>query len=83
MTLDNSGSGATISVSDGSHVIDAPLVFNDNVTVSNSGRLAFSSSSSITETNGSRSLTLTGPGTLILSGSDTYRGGTTVTPAAR
>jgi autotransporter-associated beta strand protein len=80
LTLSNSGSGATITVSDGAHVLDAPVVLADNLVVTGSGTLEFSSSSSITETNGSHSLTMNGAGgRLILSGSDTYTGGTMVT----
>jgi autotransporter-associated beta strand protein len=80
LTLDNSGSGTTISIAGGSHIIDAPAILADNLLVSGSGTLEFSASSSITETNGKRSLTINGAGvTLILSGSDTYSGGTVVT----
>jgi autotransporter-associated beta strand protein len=76
LTLSNSGSGATIAVIDGPHVIEAPVVLADNLVVSGSGTLAFSNSSSIT---GGYSLTMSGTGgTLILSGSDTYTGGTNV-----
>jgi autotransporter-associated beta strand protein len=77
LTLNNSGSGATITVTDGSHVIDAPVILADNLLVSGGGTLAFGNSSSIT---GSYALTMSGTGgTLILSGTDTYTGGTNVT----
>jgi hypothetical protein len=80
LTLDNSGSGATISAADGTHVIDAPVILADSLTVTGGGTIEFSQSSSITETGGSRSLTMHGAGgTLILSGSDGYTGGTIVT----
>ncbi len=80
LTLDNSGSGAMIDVVNGTHVIDAPVLLADNLVVTGSGTLICDSASSIAETGGSRSLTLNGiGGTLILSGSDTYTGGTTVT----
>ena len=82
LTMNNNGSGATITVASGSHEIDAmTLVLADStgLTVSGSGTLAFGSSSSITETGGSQSLTLNAPGgTLILSGTDSYSGGTNV-----
>ena len=80
LTLNNSGSGAMIAVTDGSHAVSAPVVLADNLAVSGSGTLAFGCSSSITETGGSRSLTMRGAGgTLILSGADDYTGGTIVT----
>ena len=43
LTLNNSGSGATIAVANGSHAINAPVVLADNLTVSGSGTLAFGS----------------------------------------
>ncbi len=80
LTLDNLGSGATISaISGGTHDIDAPVVLAENLTVSGSGTLAFGQSSSITDNGNQYSLTMSGAGgTLILSGSDSYSGGTNV-----
>jgi len=76
LTLNNSGSAATITVANGSHDIDAPVILADNLLVTGSGKLAFGNSSSIS---GSSSLTMSGTrGTLILSGTDTYSGGTNV-----
>jgi autotransporter-associated beta strand protein len=77
LTLNNSGSGATITVTGGSHVIHAPVVLAENLAVSGSGKLTFDSSSSITGSG--KSLTMSaGNATLILSGSDSYSGGTFV-----
>src|SRR5208283_191240 len=45
LTMDNSGSGATIAVTAGSPVIDAPVVLVDNLIVSGSGTLTFGNSS--------------------------------------
>ena len=85
LTFDNAGNGATITVTDGAHEIDAPVVLNDDLTVTSSGAstwtLSFGSASNIgiSETNGSRSLTMSGTnGTLVLSGSNHYSGGTFV-----
>ena len=83
LTLDNSGSGAAITLTGGQHAITAPLVLADNLVVqSGSGSpwtLVLGGSNGISETGGSRSLTMNGPGgTLILSGVNTYSGGTTV-----
>jgi len=75
LTLDNSPSDAQITVTDGRHSIDVPVVLKSNLVVSDSGVLAISGS--ISE-NGSHSLTLNGPGTLVLSGTGLYTGGTIV-----
>jgi autotransporter-associated beta strand protein len=80
LTLNNSGGGATIALAGGSHEIEAPVVLADNLTVGGSGTLAFGQSSGITDNGSGYALTLNAPGgTLILSGSDSYGGGTTVT----
>ena len=79
MTLSNSGYGATITVANGSHAINAPVVLADNLTVSGSGTLAFGAASSITDNGLGYGLTMSGAGgTLILGGSNTYGGGTTI-----
>ena len=78
LTFSNSGSGATITVIDGSHVIDVPVVLADNLVVTGNGTLALGNSSSITDTNGSHSLTKTGTGLLVLSGTNSYGSGTIV-----
>jgi len=79
LTLNNSGSAATIMVIYGSHVINAPVVLADKLQVSGGGTLAFGTASSITDNGGGYSLTMNGNGgTIILSGSNSYSGGTTV-----
>jgi len=83
LTFSNSGNGAIITVNDGSHVINAPVVLADKLVVTTGGAnawtLAFGNSGSITDNGGGYSLTMNGAGgTLILSGSNTYTGGTTV-----
>ena len=60
LTFSNSGYGATITVANGSHVIDAPVVLADNLVVSGSGKLAFGTSSSITDE--ALALTMNGAG---------------------
>ncbi len=80
MTFDNPGSDATIALAGGTHIVNAPVVLGDNLVVTGSGTLEFSNSSSIAETGGQRSLNMSGAGgILILSGTDTYSGGTIVT----
>ncbi len=78
LTFNNAGDGTAISVADGTHAINAPVVLADNlqVTGSNSGwTLSFGSAGSIT---GGYGLTMDGSGALILSGQNTYSGGTLV-----
>jgi autotransporter-associated beta strand protein len=76
LTLDNVGSVATIRVDNGTHDIEVPVGLVAGLSVSGSGTLAFGSSSSIT---GIGPLTMTGTGgTLILSGTNSYQGATTV-----
>ena len=77
LTFSNSGNPATITVSDGGHVINAPVVLADNLVVSGSGTLAFGNASSIAGNGYSLTMSGTG-GTLILNGSNTYSGGTQV-----
>jgi len=85
LTLDNSGSGASITVTDGTHEIETPVVLADNLEVTtgstNPWTLSFGTASSITQSGtGSYSLTMSGAGgKLILSGSDNYSGDTIVT----
>jgi len=77
LTLKNSGSDAAIAVTDGKHGIAVPVVLENNLVVSGSGTLAFSGS--ISELNGSHKLTMNGAnGTLVLSGTGSYTGGTIV-----
>ena len=84
LTLANSGAGTTITVSDGTHAIDAPVILANTLVVSglaaDSWTLTFGTASSITDNGGGFSLTMSASnGTLILSGSDNYSGGTIVT----
>ena len=80
LTLNNSTSAATITVTDGTHEIDAAVMLDDDLDVNGSGgstwQLSFGSLSSIA---GAHALVLNAAhGKLILSGDDTYGGGTTV-----
>ena len=79
LILNDLGSGATVSAMGGSHEIDAPVVLAENLTVSGGGTLTFGTASSITDNGSQYSLTMSGTdGTLILSGSNNYSGGTNV-----
>ena len=79
-SLNSGGGGASIAVNASAQsVIDAPVLLADNLTVSGSGSLLFSASSSIADNGAGMSLTLiSSGGTLVLSGSDSYTGGTNV-----
>ncbi len=78
LTLDNSGSTAQITVSDGTHAISAPLILAGDLAITPSGGATLAISGNVSQTGGARALTLNGPGTLMLSGSDGFSGGTTV-----
>jgi probable HAF family extracellular repeat protein/autotransporter-associated beta strand protein len=77
LTLDNSVSDATITVTGGAHAIDAPLVLAGNLDISATAGAKLTLGGAISELGGSRALTLSG-GTLVLAGSNSYSGGTDV-----
>ncbi len=84
LTLNNLGTAATITVTGGMHAINAPVILDDDLVVAGSGgsawTLSFGTAGSITDNGEDLSLTMNAvTGTLILSGSDNYTGGTTVT----
>jgi autotransporter-associated beta strand protein len=80
----SNSTAAAISVIDGTHAINAPVILASNLVVtstsSNPWTLSFGTASSITDNGNNLSLTMSASnGTLILSGSDDYTGGTIVT----
>jgi formylglycine-generating enzyme len=77
LTLDNGVSVATITVTDGSHAISAPVILASGLLVTPSASATLTISGNLSETAPS-ALTLSGPGTLVLSGSGSYSGGTIV-----
>ena len=79
LTLANNGAGpATISNSGGNHTIAVPIWLGSNLSVTDSPGSTLTVSGPIGETNAGTSLSVSGGGTLVLSGSNTYSGGTTV-----
>jgi len=79
LTFDNNGSGAALdktSTATATDVISAPVILNDNLTITMAQPLTISGS--ISETGGARSLTKAGAGTLTLGGNNSYSGGTVV-----
>jgi autotransporter-associated beta strand protein len=78
LTLAGTGSSAaTISNSGGSQTINAPIVLGSNLSVAASPNSVLTIAGSIEET-GNQSLSVSGGGELILSGTNSYTGGTTV-----
>jgi autotransporter-associated beta strand protein len=82
LTLNNSGSGVTISAASGSNVVNAPLILAGNLAVAGAGNLVFGDSSSITDNGGGYSLAAAGPGTLTLAGNVTLAGTVSVSGGA-
>jgi autotransporter-associated beta strand protein len=78
LTLDNSGSTAQITVQVGSHVISSPITLAGNLNVAPSAGSTLALDGNITQSGSGSSLTLDDAGTLILGGSNSYTGGTTV-----
>ena len=79
LILANSGgAAATISDSGGNHTIAAPVVLGSNLSVAATPGSTLSVSGPISESNAGTTLSVSGGGTLVLSGSNTYSGGTTV-----
>ncbi len=79
LVLDNSGTDARITVTGGSHSIAASVTLNDNLVITPSAGTALEIDGAVGESSVGKSLTLSGPGTLVLSGSNSYTGGTIVT----
>lgn len=85
LTFSNTSNNAPaeISVGDGTHHMNAPVVLASNLVVTSTSStpwtLSFGTASSITDNGAGLSLTMNASkGTLILSGSDSYSGGTYV-----
>jgi fibronectin-binding autotransporter adhesin len=74
LTMDNNGAGAVINVTGGTaNQINTPLALNDNVTLAaQSGKSLAVSGNIANGTAGTKALTVNSPGTLALSGNNTY-----------
>ena len=79
LTLGTSA-GASITVVSGTHTISAPITLAGSVAITPAANTQLTISGNIDESpiNSDYSLNLSGPGTLILSGSNSYTNGTTV-----
>ncbi len=78
LTLSNTAGPATLASSTGTNTIAVPITLQSNLSISASPGSVLTVSGAIEETGGSRSLTFSGGGKLILSGVNGYSGGTTV-----
>lgn len=81
LTMDNSGGTATVAqilVTSGSHGISAPLVLAESLSIVPSAGTTLDISGNISQSAAGKALSLDGVGTLILSGSNSYGGGTAV-----
>ena len=79
LTLANTAAGAaTLSNSGGNHTIAAPIVLGSNLSVIAAPGSTLCVSGPISESNAGTTLSVSGGGTLVLSGSNTYSGATTV-----
>ena len=78
LTLDNSGSPSQITVQAGTHVILAPLTLAGSLNISPSASSTLTLGGEISESTVGSALSLDDAGTLILSGSNGYTGGTNV-----
>jgi fibronectin-binding autotransporter adhesin len=73
LTFANQFGGAVVSVQAGASNAIAPAVtLNTNLTIATTAGTAVALTNSISNSGGTRSLTLTGPGTVVLSGNNTY-----------
>jgi autotransporter-associated beta strand protein len=78
LTLVATSGAVTLANSGGSHSISASLALGSNLNVTTAGGSKLTISGPVTQINAGTSLGLSGSGTLLLSGSDSYSGGTTV-----
>ena len=78
LILSNTAGAATISNSGGNHTIAAPIVLGSNLSVTATAGSTLCVSGPISETNAGTTLSVSGGGTLVLAGSNTYSGATTV-----
>ena len=75
LTLSNGTSSSVVNVSSGTHGISAPITLESDLVVSTSAGTQLTFSGNVS---GSNSLTKSGPGELILSGTGSWTGGTFV-----
>jgi fibronectin-binding autotransporter adhesin len=74
----NGVASALIAVTQGTHTIAIPVILGGNLSVTPSAGTTLAIMGNVSQSAAAASLTLSGPGTLILNGSDSYSGGTFV-----
>ena len=79
LTLANTAGSATISDSGGNHTIAVPITLASNLSVTASTGSALAIAGGISDGGSGLSLSFSGGGELILSGTDAYSGGTNIT----
>ncbi len=79
LMLANAGSTVPLSVTSGSQTVAVPVALFDNVSVSVSSGASLTVSGAVGDGGAGKSLTVSGAGTLILAGDNSYTGSTTVT----
>ena len=78
LALGNGVNWATLSDSGGNHAIAAPIALGSNLSVTAAPGSTLTVGGAIGETNTGTTLNIGGGGTLVLAGSNSYTGGTTV-----
>ncbi len=78
LVINNLDTCGRIIVSGGSNAITADMVLANNLTITPSAGTTLFISGNISQSSAAEALTLCGPGTLVLSGSNSYTGGTIV-----
>jgi autotransporter-associated beta strand protein len=78
LTLNNLTAGAEVYVTGGSNAISANTILADNLWITPNAGTTLVISGNVSQSSGPEALTLCGPGTLVLSGSNSYTGGTFV-----
>jgi len=76
--LNNGASEAPVNVIAGNHTISAPVELDSNASFSSASGASLTVSGSISESGGARALALRGLGPVLITGNNTYSGGTTV-----
>ncbi|MGO9115610.1 MAG: autotransporter-associated beta strand repeat-containing protein [Thermoguttaceae bacterium] len=78
LTLAGTGATAVLANNGGNQAIDVPVILGASLNVSAASGATLTINGPVSETGGSQSLSLSGGGTLVLAGSNTYSGGTTI-----
>lgn len=78
ISLNNGAAAATIAVSGGTHAINAPLTLSSDLAITAAAASQLTIGGNISQASAGKALSLSGGGTLILGGTNSYSGPTTV-----